>query len=182
MASADRLRPLLAPALTEAGFVLEDITVTPAGRRRVVRVVVDRTLDAGSEVSDPSEPLTLDEVADATHVVGDELDRSEALGESPYVLEVTSPGVDRPLAEPRHFQRNVGRLVVLTPTGGEPVTGRVLRAGADDLTVDVNGEHRTMPYAGLSRAVVQVEFSRRGGSDHGPGRVLGSDDDDAEEI
>ncbi len=89
-----------------------------------------------------------------------------AMGEQPYTLEVTSPGLDRPLTEPRHFRRNVTRLVTLTPLEGPNVTGRVVAAGPDALTVEVPGEKKTpartveLAYADLSRAVVEVEFSR----------------------
>jgi len=166
MAVTDRLRPLLDDALVGSGLLVEDVTITPAGRRRVVRVVVDRLLAPTGDVTTPTDPLSLDEVADATRLVGDVLDAGDALGEQPYTLEVTSPGVGRPLTQPRHFQRNVGRLVTVTGTDGEPRTGRLVRAGAADLTLELpaagrsRAVRRELAYADLSRAVVEVEFSR----------------------
>lgn len=166
MAVTDTIRPLLQPVLSTLGLVLEDVTVTPAGKRRVVRVVIDRTLDSEGDVDAPTSPLTLDEVAEATHAVGAALDDSDALGASPYVLEVTSPGVDRPLRTPAQFRRNVGRLVSLTPLDGPGVTGRITRAGTEDLTLAVADGPKAAPrpvtvaYAALSKALVQVEFSR----------------------
>jgi ribosome maturation factor RimP len=165
MTTAEDIRPVLDDALTAAGLVIEDLTVTPAGRRRVVRIAVDRALEDADEVSSPTDPLTLDEVADATRVVSDVLDGSDVMGEQPYTLEVTSPGIGRPLTEPRHFQRNVGRLVSLQ---GEAVraTGRITRAGRTDVTIEVPGAKgtpartETIPYAGLDRAAVEVEFAR----------------------
>jgi ribosome maturation factor RimP len=166
MAVSDRIRPLLDAALGGSGLLLEDATITPAGRRRVVRVTVDRALDLSGDVTAATAPLTLDEVADATRLVGAALDESDALGEQPYTLEVTSPGVGRPLTEPRHFQRNVGRLLSVTREAGEPVTGRLVRAGAADLTLETPRSGKTpasrteLAYAEVVRAVVEVEFSR----------------------
>ena len=111
MTTAEHISPDLEKALAGTGLVLEDVTVTPAGKRRVVRVLLDRDLGDAETVTERTEPLSLDEVADATRLVGDALERSDALGEQPYTLEVSSPGVGRPLTEPRHFRRNVGRLV-----------------------------------------------------------------------
>ena len=158
---------LLTGALEGSGVVLEEVTVTPAGRRRVVKVVVDRALDTAGDVTETHPSLSLDEIARTTRAVSDALDESDVLGEQPYTLEVTSPGVSRPLTSPRHFQRNVGRLVTLTLREGDPVTGRITRAGADDLTVAIPaakktpGRDETLPYAGIDRADVQVEFSRK---------------------
>jgi ribosome maturation factor RimP len=104
--------------LGELGLVVEDLAVTPAGKRRLVRIWLDRDL-AGLEPGDQTsaiDPLSLDEVADATRVISAALDASDALGDAPYVLEVGSAGVDRPLTEPRHFRRNVTRLIeILSP-------------------------------------------------------------------
>ena len=110
------------------------------------------------------------------------------MGEQPYTLEVTSPGVDRPLTEPRHFRRNVSRLVTLTPLEGEQVTGRIVRAGDADLTVEVPATKKQparthdFRYADLSRAVVQVEFSRSAaaGEDDANGDTDFSDNSDEE--
>ena len=165
MTTADSIRPTLQQALDSGSFVLEDVVVTPAGRRRVVKVVVDRVLDDAGTVTEATEPLTLDEVADATHLVGDALDASDVMGEQPYTLEVSSPGVGRPLTEPRHFRRNVGRLVTVHHDGGE-VTGRVVSASATEVSIEVPAAKatpartETLPYGEVERAVVQVEFTR----------------------
>ncbi|HYN67686.1 MAG TPA: ribosome maturation factor RimP [Ornithinibacter sp.] len=165
MTTADSIRPTLQEALAQSGLVLEEVAVTPAGRRRVVKVLVDRALDEAGTVTEPTAPLTLDEVADATHQVSDALDASDLMGEQPYTLEVSSPGVGRPLTEPRHFRRNVGRLVTAHHDGGE-VTGRVTSASTDEVTLEVPATRKTpartetLSYAQVERAVVQVEFAR----------------------
>ena len=113
MTTADSIRPVLGRALEPTSLVLDDVTVTPAGRRRVVKVLVDRDVDDSGTTSDPTPPLSLDEVADAARLVSDALDATDVMGQQPYTLEVSSPGVGRPLTTPRHFRRNVGRLVTV---------------------------------------------------------------------
>jgi ribosome maturation factor RimP len=157
--------------LGELGLMIEDVTVTPAGKRRLVRIWLDRDLADLAPEDDSSviEPLSLDEVADATRVISAGLDTSDALGEAPYVLEVGSTGVDRPLTESRHFRRNVTRLVEIRrveDSGGDAFTGRLVAAGPADVTVQVAAtktEPQTelhIPYADIARAQVQVEFAR----------------------
>ncbi|WP_299441893.1 ribosome maturation factor RimP [uncultured Phycicoccus sp.] len=165
MATADRVLPVLETALAGSGLVLEDVTVTPAGKRRVVRVLLDRELAETGTVTTATEPLSLDEVADATRLVGEALDDSDALGELPYTLEVSSPGVGRPLTEPRHFQRNVGRLVTLHHADVE-VTGRLVAAGPDEVVLEIPATKKTptrtetVLLGHIDRAAVQVEFAR----------------------
>jgi ribosome maturation factor RimP len=158
-------------ALGELGLMVENVAVTPAGKRRLVRIWLDRDL-AGLEPGDESsvvDPLSLDEVADAARIISTGLDASDALGESPYVLEVGSAGVDRPLTEPRHFRRNVTRLVEIQRIGtseGDALTCRLAAAGPNGVTVLVAATKKepettlNIPYAGISRAQVQVEFAR----------------------
>jgi ribosome maturation factor RimP len=157
--------------LGELGLMIEDVAVTPVGKRRLVRIWLDRDL-AGLDPDDESsviEPLSLDEVADAARVISAGLDASDALGEAPYVLEVGSAGVDRPLTEPRHFRRNVTRLVEVERIGdsdGGALTGRLVAAGPTEATLLVaatkKGPESTLniPYADIARAQVQVEFAR----------------------
>ncbi len=153
-ASRARLLTLLAPVVEATGADLEDLAVQAAGRRSVVRVVVDR--DGG---------VSLDDVADVSRALSEALDdidaREPALLGGAYVLEVSSPGVDRPLTEPRHWRRNASRLVKAVLTDGGEVTGRVLRV-EDDTTVvlDVAGAEQALPLAGVARGLVQVEFGR----------------------
>ncbi len=166
MSVKDQIRPAVEGPLARLGLLVEDVAVMPAGRRRLVRVWIDRVLPDEAETTAPVAPLSLDEVADATRVVSDSLDAADAMGEQPYTLEVTSPGVDRPLTEPRHFRRNVSRLVILTPVEGDPVTGRIVRADGQGLTLELPATKKQparrteWAYADVAKAVVQVEFSR----------------------
>ncbi|SFO58523.1 ribosome maturation factor RimP [Geodermatophilus obscurus] len=176
-----RLAGWIEPVVTGAGYDLEELVVTPAGRRSVVRVVVDR-----------DEGVSLDDVAEVSRAVSAVLDQNDGdLGRAPYVLEVTSPGVDRPLTEPRHWRRNTGRLVAVTvgPAGAtEQVTGRV--TAVDDagvtLAVEKPGKPgarrkpptpRQVPWDQLGPGRVQVEFARPDRSDT-PGDDVHDTDDD----
>ena len=148
-ARRDRLVELLTPVVADAGLDLEDLEIVPAGRRRLLRVVVDR--DGG---------VSLDDVAEVSQGVSTALDSSEAMGSDAYVLEVTSPGVDRPLTLPRHWRRATGRLVTV-PAGDEgELTGRVVQAADDSVVLDVDGDERRLEFATLGKGRVQVEFRR----------------------
>jgi ribosome maturation factor RimP len=146
------LEVLTAP-LSASGFDLEDVEVSAAGRRRVVRVLVDK----GSGI-------TLDEIADATTLVSGVLDESDALDEAPYTLEVTSPGVDRPLTLPRHWRRNLNRLVTVTPRHGAPVTGRIVDCDEDGATLAIGASVVQVAFADVEKARVEIEFNRAGGT------------------
>jgi ribosome maturation factor RimP len=147
----EHLLEVLAPVVSATGHDLEDVTVTSAGRRSLVRVVVDA--DGG---------VDLDAVADISRAISDALDADAPGGAAfsgPYVLEVTSPGVDRPLTEPRHWRRAVGRLVQVT-VGDRTITGRVRSAADDGVTFDLDDGSRTVAWPELGKGKVQVEFNR----------------------
>jgi ribosome maturation factor RimP len=149
-----KLAGLIEPVVSAAGMDLESVRMTAAGRRRLLRVVVDS--DHG---------VSLDEAADVSRDVSALLDASDVLGDVPYTLEVSSPGVDRPLTEPRHWRRARGRLVRVKVTGEGAVEGRVLAADADGITLGIASGHaaareRRFTYADLGAGSVQVEFGR----------------------
>jgi ribosome maturation factor RimP len=144
-----RLAGLIQPVVAAAGMDLESVRMTVAGRRRVLRVIVDS--DHG---------VSLDDAALISRDVSATLDATDVLGEVPYTLEVSSPGVDRPLTEPRHWRRAAGRLVKVKAGAEGTVAGRVLIAGDEGVTMDLNGTRRTFAYGDLGAGAVQVEFGR----------------------
>lgn len=169
----DPIRPALEQPLADLSLVLDDLTVTPAGRRRVVRVVVDRDL-SGLDAADTTgriAPLSLDEVAEATRAVSDAFDEGDLMGAQPYTLEVSSPGVDRSLRGHRAFRRNVGRLVALVLESGGTLTGRIFSVSPDRLELEVPGAGkapaslRDVALDDVTSAKVQVEFSRPAGEE-----------------
>ncbi|MFI6979443.1 ribosome maturation factor RimP [Embleya sp. NPDC050154] len=146
----DRLRELLEPVVSTVGVDLEDLSLTPAGKRRVLRVMV--AADGG---------VDLDKVAEVSRAVSDVLDPSDVLGSLPYQLEVTTPGVDRPLTLERHWRRAADRLVQVHLHDGGTVTGRIGASDADGVELDVEGKPRRLTYDEVAKAVVQVEFNRK---------------------
>ncbi|MEV0165563.1 ribosome maturation factor RimP [Nonomuraea fuscirosea] len=145
----DHLMKLLEPVVSAEGLDLEDITVTQAGKRRLLRVIVDR--DGG---------VSLDDVADVSQAVSTALDDTDAMGQAAYTLEVSSPGVDRPLTEPRHWRRAAKRLVKAELRDGTVVEGRIMTADDAGVDLDVEGAARRIDYEDLTRGRVQVEFRR----------------------
>lgn len=153
--SRDHLMKLLEPVITAEGLDLEDITITAAGKRKLLRVVVDR--DGG---------VSLDDVAEVSNAVSAALDDNDgAMGPSAYTLEVSSPGIDRPLTEPRHWRRATKRLVKADLRDGSMVEGRIMAADDSGVMID----DRRFEFEDLARGRVQVEFRR-------------IDDDDADDI
>jgi len=164
VARLDALERLAEPVVRAAGMDLEAVQLSPAGRRWLLRIVVDASGGVG-----------LDDMALVSQALSAELDVAGTMAETPYTLEVTSPGVDRPLTQPRHWRRAVGRMVSVPLTGGSDgdrhrnsrtalrtVSGRVIAADDDRVVLDIEGEQRGFGFAELGPGKVQVEFRRDG--------------------
>lgn len=145
----DRLAAELVAPLQALGLDLEGVDLSAAGKRRVLRVAVDQ--DGG---------VTMDEIAEATREVSRVLDEGDLMGERAYTLEVSSRGVDRPLTLPRHWRRNVTRLVTVSLVGEDEVTGRLLAADEEGADLDVGGSPRRIVFADVAKAKVQIEFTK----------------------
>jgi ribosome maturation factor RimP len=150
-----RLRSVVEPVVASAGYELETLSLKRVGRRHHVRVIVDG--DDG---------VNLDTVADLSRSISEALDEAEETGgdlvAGEYELEVSSPGVDRPLTLPRHWRRNVGRLVKVT-AADRSVLGRISAADDTGIELDVDGQPRRLAYAELGPGRVQIEFNRLNG-------------------
>ena len=149
-----RIEAVVSPVLEGFGLELDALEVVPAGKRRVVRLVVDGDGPKGRG------PL-LDDIASASQAVSAALDASDAMGQAAYTLEVSSRGVGRPLTEEKHWRRNRGRLVKVSLADGSEVTGRITSAGPEAAQLDVAGTSREVGYAEISKALVQVELNRK---------------------
>ena len=161
--SADtaRVTRVIEPVLHAMDIDLEGVKIARAGRRRVLRVIVDA--DGG---------VSLDEIAEVSRELSARLDAKDAMGETPYTLEVSSPGVDRPLTQPRHWRRAIGRLVAVPVTDGDHAaqqgspddsvtqTGRVIDADQEGVTLEIDGAQRVVSYGELGPGRVQIEFGR----------------------
>ena len=162
------LARVLEPVVRAAGMDLESVRVSPAGRRRLLKLVVDADDGVG-----------LDQIAEVSREVSVRLDASGVMGEVPYTLEVSSPGVDRPLTEPRHWRRAQGRLVSAPLATGDDaapaarrapaIQGRVLAAGDTAVTLEIEGDQHEFDYDELGPGRVQVEFGRAAEAGAAPG-------------
>ncbi|WP_305782820.1 ribosome maturation factor RimP [Symbioplanes lichenis] len=167
VAARARVREVIEPVIVAAGYDLEDVSLSRAGRRHVVRVLVDG--DGG---------ISLDDVAIVSRAVSDALDAAEETGgevlAGEYQLEVGSPGVDRPLTLPRHWRRNVTRLVT-ADVAGRSLTGRVTSADETGVVLDVDGKTQEIAWGDLGPGKVQIEFKRLDEA------VFADEDDDADD-
>jgi ribosome maturation factor RimP len=160
-AETARIASMIEPVLHAMDIDLEAIKIATAGRRRVLRIVVDA--DGG---------VSLDDIAEVSREVSARLDAKNVMGDAPYTLEVSSPGVDRPLTQPRHWRRAIGRLVIVPLAGHEngqqpdapdsavKQAARVLDADQDHVTLEIDGIRRTVSYSELGPGQVQVEFGK----------------------
>ncbi|MCX4547830.1 ribosome maturation factor RimP [Streptomyces sp. NBC_01387] len=153
---SERLRGLLEPLVAAKDLDLEEIEVSRAGRRGVLRITVDS--DEGVE---------LDTCAELSRAISEKLDESDLMGEGEYVLEVSSPGADRPLSEHRHYVRAVGRLAKLTLDDGGELIARILGVDDEGLDLEVPGVKgrkptaRRIAFAEIAKARVELEFNRK---------------------
>lgn len=146
MTSNHRVAELVAPLVEKRGIDLEEVVIKPAGRRSIVQIFIDR--DGG---------VDLDLVAEVSREISDLLDSTDVLGNNPYTLDVGSMGVDRPLTLPRHFKRNVGRLVEVELSNGSSFVDRILEVDEGNITFN---EGKTVKLDDIKQALVQIEFSR----------------------
>ncbi|ASQ97269.1 ribosome maturation factor RimP [Streptomyces sp. 11-1-2] len=168
---SERLRGLLEPLVSARDLDLEEVEVTPAGRRRVLRVVVDS--DDG---------VQLDTCAELSRDISKTLDDTDAMGQVPYVLEVTSPGAERPLTEPRHYRRATGRLMRARLTDDGELVARIVAVDDEGLDLEVPGVKgrkptaRRLAFEEISKARVEIEFNRKPDE-----KTAGEDDESKEE-
>jgi ribosome maturation factor RimP len=145
MGKKEEISAVITPALSNLGLYLEDITITSAGRRSMLTVIVDG--DAH---------LSLDQVTVATKAISELVENVQSLGQTPFTLEVTSPGLDRPLTKPRHWRKNIDRLVKIVLLDGKEISGRI--NGASEISASVD-EH-VINFVDIKRAKLEVEFKR----------------------
>ena len=148
-----QLPGVLTPILAQFDLELEAVEVIPAGKRQLLRVVVDGDGATGTG------PL-LDDLAEASKALSAALDSSDVVGSAAYTLEVSSRGVGRPLQRPAHWRRNRGRLVAVTTTDGNSVIGRIVSADEGTVQLEVDGAMRELTLVEVSEALIQVELNR----------------------
>ena len=147
MGRKEEISAAITPALTALGFYLEDLNISSAGKRSLLTVIVDA-----------DRHLSLDEVTQATKAISEIVENIPALGATPFTLEVTSPGVDRPLTKPRHWRKNINRLVKIILQDGKEINGRIKSASEISATID----EVEISYADIKRANLEIEFKQVG--------------------
>ena len=143
MGKKEDISAAITPALEALGFYLEDVTIISAGRRSMLTVIVDGDTH-----------LSLDQVTSATKAIGEIVESIQSLGETPFTLEVTSPGLDRPLTKVRHWQKNINRLVKVVLLDGSEIKGRIIDVSEVSATVD----EKNINYSDIKRATLEIEF------------------------
>jgi ribosome maturation factor RimP len=155
MSLSDKITELVQPAVESAGFFLEDVHVVSPGNHRIVTCIVDGHT-----------PLNLDQVTSVSRDISEILDAADFMDDTAFTLEVTSPGVDRPLTLGRHWKKNINRLVKVVKLDGSVINGRITSVEESQalLTEDIKGKSKehTVVFADIKRATVEIEFNRKG--------------------
>ena len=156
MAITDQISQLVTPAVEAQGFFLEEVQLVSPGKHRIVTCIVD------GETS-----LNMDQVTSVSRAISELLDEAPFMGETPFTLEVTSPGVDRPLTKPRHFAKNHDRLLKVVKLDGDVVTGRIAANSENEVTLTVTDKMEVkdviVAFSDIKRATVEIEFNRKDG-------------------
>ena len=156
MAITDQIAQLVTPAVEAQGFFLEEVLLVSPGKHRIITCIVD---------GDSS--LNMDQVTAVSRAISELLDEAPFMGEAAFTLEVTSPGVDRPLTKPRHFAKNVDRLLKVTRNDGEVITGRITANTDAAVTLSVTekkeSKETVIAFTDIKRATVEIEFNRKDG-------------------
>ena len=145
MALKDQIFDLLDPAISQAGYFLEDVQVATPGKSRIITVIVDS-----------DKPLNLDQVTVVSRQVGELLDNATFMGEQAFTLEVTSPGIDRPLTLERHWRKNIGKLVKVVKNSDGIVEGRILSVTSNSAIL----ENAEINFADVRKATLVIEFKK----------------------
>lgn len=154
MSLLETIYQVLSPVVDATGFYLEEVQIATPGKRRVVTCVVDG-----------EKSLNLDEVTLISREIAAVLDTAPFMGDTPFTLEVTSPGVDRPLTQPRHWKKNKSRLVRIVMVKGDVIAGRIIDVQDEAVLLLVGekpAEEVTVFFAEIKRALVEIEFNRKG--------------------
>jgi ribosome maturation factor RimP len=145
MSNKEQVAVAITPIIESLGFYVEDIAITSAGKRSMLTVIVDGNTH-----------LSLDQVTVATKAISEIVENLPTLGNNPFTLEVTSPGLDRPLTKPRHWQKNKDRLIKIILNDGKEILGRIKDSTQSAVTVD----EQVINFADMKRATLEIEFKQ----------------------
>ena len=165
----DRIRALAEPIAGEIGLEVLEVELKGAPSRRLLRILLDS--------STASRAVTLDDCTAISRRLGDVLDANEAVAGA-YLLEVSSPGVNRPLRTAAHFQRFVGERVKLrlrdAVDGVQHAVLRVIDVDGERLTLETEkGDRLETDIENVERANLEFEFKVPVKPGHGKARAKG---------
>ncbi|QPK81823.1 ribosome maturation factor RimP [Schaalia sp. ZJ405] len=143
---------LLEPVVTGLGVELDSVILANQSGTTVVRVFVDSPVG--------QDGVDADRLADVSRAVSAQMDRADPI-DSEYLLEVSTPGAERELTQPRHWLKQVGRLAQVKLRDGQSVTGRVIDVGEDSVTLNIDDTTTTILYAQMKKARARVEFGSK---------------------
>jgi len=152
---SERITELASGPAQQAGLVVDDVSVSRSSGRTRVTVTVDLPPDAVGSAD-------LDAVAAASRAIGAALDAADAIPDA-YLLDVGTPGLDRPLRERHHYARARTRLATLTLTDGATLTGRIVDVSDAGVSVSTDAGEQVVGWDSLSSGAIQVEFTRSEG-------------------
>jgi len=152
---AERLEALIAPEAARQGFELVAVELAGGHRQPIVRVFLDR--EGGVDI---------DAIVSANHWLSELLDIQDPIGK-PYTLEVSSPGIDRPLRTASDFERFAGQIATVkasTDAGRATLTGTILAVDDDVVSLEVDGQTTRIPVGAITRARLkgEIDFNREG--------------------
>jgi ribosome maturation factor RimP len=139
----EEISAAIRPIIEATGNYLEELSITSAGKVKILTAIID---------SDTH--LNLDQVTAVTKEISEIIEALPELGDGAFTLEVTSPGLDRPLTKPRHWRKNLDRLVKIIMTSGQEIQGRIGEATETTVLVD----SQKVSYEDIKRAVLEIEF------------------------
>ena len=143
----ERFRPIV----ESAGYILEEVTLTTIANERFLSVIVDHDTS-----------INLDEVTVISRAISEDIDAADPFGDLTFTLEVTTPGIDRPLTQPRHWRKNLNRIIRIVKVDGDVVEGRMTAFDEENISLTENIKGRmkkhTVPFSDVKKATVQVEF------------------------
>ena len=142
----ERIAEAITPTIEASQAFLEDVMLVRAGKKSLLTVIVDG--ETG---------LNLDQVTEISRNVSEIVEALPEMGSTPFTLEVTSPGIDRPLTVPRHWRKNKGRLIKVTMLDGSIIEGRI----GESTEIDVQVGETTVIFAEIKKAIVQIEFNAK---------------------
>ena len=143
MTVKDEIAAAITPTIESTGAYLEEVQFVRAGKKSLLTVIVDS--ESG---------LNLDQVTEVSRLISEIVESLPAMGSTPFTLEVTSPGIDRPLTLPRHWRKNQNRLVRVVKNDGTVVEGRIANSSE---TSAIIGESE-VNYSEIKKALIQIEF------------------------